>query len=106
MPNRNSDTQPRTLRCACAGIDEWSREAAIKDAPRHACEAKNDTPHGEILMKESSRRWIALAFGTAILLGTQPAASAAEFSFKVAHTNAPGRSRIRGCCNSRDGSRS
>jgi TRAP-type transport system periplasmic protein len=41
-------------------------------------------------MKESSRRWIALAFGTAILLGTQPDASAAEFSFKVAHTNAPG----------------
>src|SRR4051794_28942900 len=41
-------------------------------------------------MKESSRRWIALAFGTAILLGTQPAAPAAEFSFKVAHTNAPG----------------
>src|SRR5215204_1521256 len=41
-------------------------------------------------MKGSSRRWIALAFGTALYLGAQPDASAAEFSFKVAHTNAPG----------------
>jgi TRAP-type C4-dicarboxylate transport system substrate-binding protein len=54
---------------------------------RPAPEAARD---GEILMNGSSRRWIALAFGTALFLGTQPDASAAEFSFKVAHTNAPG----------------
>src|SRR5271165_3260455 len=29
MPNRKSDTQPRRLRCACAGIAAWSPDIAM-----------------------------------------------------------------------------
>ena len=55
-------------------------------------------------MKGSSRRWIALAFGTALFSWHTTGRLRGRISFKVAHTNAPGEIQDQGCCNSRAGS--